>query len=57
MAVDQRRVGERPQMLHGWEFREGRRREEHVDMVWQALTGAPACTVKDQHEPFLAGQL
>jgi hypothetical protein len=52
VTIDERRVGQRPQMLSWLEFGGVRRQEEQVDVVGraQALGGMPARAVKDQDD-------
>jgi hypothetical protein len=55
MAVDERHVGQRPQMLGGLEFGRIRRQEEQMNMVrdTQALSGVPAGAVQDEYDLFV----
>jgi hypothetical protein len=66
MAVDQDRVGQRPQVLRRRQFRGIRRQEEHVDVVRHSQVdagGFPAGPVQHQHNllggtgSHLAGEL
>jgi hypothetical protein len=56
MLVDQRGVGERPEMLRRLQFGGVRRQEEQMDMVRHAQlhAGVPAGAVEDEHH-LLAG--
>ncbi len=52
MAVGERGVGERPEMLGGLQFGRIRRQEEQVDMLGDAqfAAGVPAGAVQDEHD-------
>ncbi len=56
VAVDERGVGERPQMFGGLQLRRVGRQEEQVDVLGhtQPHAGMPARTVEDEHN--LLGQ-
>jgi hypothetical protein len=55
MTVEERCVGERPQMLGGLEFRRVRWQEEQVDVVGdaQALRTVPAGPIQHEHDLFV----
>ncbi len=52
MAVDERGIGERPQMLGGLQFGRIGRQEEQVDVVGhaQALRAVPARAIEDEDD-------
>lgn len=55
MPVDQRRVGQRPQMLRWLELRRERQQKEQMDVLGhpQLQTGMPSRPVQHQHDLLL----